>query len=219
MHFAVDRDLEFARHTGRPNRAITVDEVNAAPERGAPGTQGCSKWLRLFFHAISKLRRGINTQIEALRIEGHRRSQRLIEVVPRHAAIRWNTQIGCEQRGKGDDRRCPRVLAARPSSAASRAHHHHVPSAADCRRVGRSARRGRRPGRAHTRHDRQRVTRVRRVSPRSATAWPGRFRTLGVWGPFRGPHLARYFCLRRDSRRLRDGVSRPRSARRPRSRA
>ena len=106
-HFTVDRDLEFARHTGRPNRAITVDEVNAAPERGAPGTQRRPKWLRFFFNAISKLRRGIHAQIETLRIERGGRGQRLIEVVPRHAAIRWNTQVGCEQRGKSDDRRRP----------------------------------------------------------------------------------------------------------------
>jgi hypothetical protein len=32
------------------------------------------------------------------------------------------------------------------------------------------------------------VLAVRRIGwPRRATAWPGRGRALGVWGPYRGP--------------------------------
>src|ERR1700737_1544927 len=103
----MDREIEFACDAGRANWGVAVDETQPGPHRRAARPDSLTDRSRFLLHAISTLRRWINTQVKPLRIQRRGIEQSLIEIVFRHAAIWRNARVGCEQRDEGHTTRRP----------------------------------------------------------------------------------------------------------------
>ena len=104
---AVNREVEFARHSGRPDGTVAVDHAHAAPHGSAAGPQGRAEGHRSFLQAIIKLGRRIDAEIEALRVERRGLRELLIKVVFRDAAVRREAKVSGKERPEGERRQGP----------------------------------------------------------------------------------------------------------------
>src|SRR5215831_14821156 len=96
----MNASCEFARHACRADGAVTIDESQSGPHRGAPRPQGLADRLWLVYHGIGKLRPWIHAEIKPLRIQRRRFKQFLRKIVSRNSAVCRDAEIRDEQSTK-----------------------------------------------------------------------------------------------------------------------
>src|SRR4029453_14935644 len=94
-------------NASRPDWAVTIDEMQACPHRGASRAQSLAYRLRLICDTIGQLRPRVDAEIKASRIEWRGFKQLLRKVVSRHTAVRRDAEICRKQRRKRDNHRHP----------------------------------------------------------------------------------------------------------------
>src|SRR5882762_7916308 len=87
IDFAMNRGREFPSHAGRPNGAITIDEMQSCPHRCTSWAQNFAHRLRFICYTRAKLGPRINAEIKSSGIERSWFEQVLRKIVPRDAAI------------------------------------------------------------------------------------------------------------------------------------